>query len=693
VLKVHFDFSGAVVPEDPSLPNSPQRFTFPYKAIFDDATTPFNFMDSTKTVTINASLTAAGQTVTSSADIELTKNPNPFILHGDVAHGYPWYLSVDIKTLQVKAGAKRFNAPVPNTGNRRADATGWIQQIITAFNADRASAKSIFDALTLDEDPTTITLAETAMDRTPVFNFALARIRYRDTIPASNVRCFFRMWPAQQTNATFGSPTTLYRSTPTPGGQRIPLLGIQGDEIMTIPFFATPRVHTESTDSMTAQTDDPNVQTTINPSTLGGEVDSYFGAWLDINQPGEKIFPVRMVGGTPGNIPDGPYTGMGSLVSIQELVRSEHQCLLVEVSFDLDHIPGTADPGNSDKLAQRNLTFGPAPNPGRNGSRRVPQVFEARPTPVNFPSDLPADELMIEWGGVPRASRAQIYLPAVPASEILALAAQMYTSHRLTAADANTIECPAEGITYIPLPRRSGPNFAGLLSISLPEGIRKGEVYNVTVKQVSSVIGTGKGRGGAGGTAVLESAAAGAQLRWRRVLGVFHLRIPVSTRQTLLGGEERRLSIMRSIGKSIPTDSRWYQVFHRYLDQLAARVAHMGGDPARVVPDPNGDWNGRIRWPHGETQDGRGSHDVDVVSFCGRVCGILYDRRGEFYGFLLETELGTRRFESRERGVESLVRRAWARRTLIAVFSERHRAACVGSILLLEPSRARRVDY
>ena len=84
---------------------------------------------------------------------------------------------------------------------------------------------------------------------------------------------------------------------------------------------------------------------------------------------------------------------------------------------------------------------------------------------------------------------------------------------------------------------------------------------------------------------------------------------------------------------------------------------------------------------------------MDVVSFCGRVCGILYDRRGEFDGFLLETEFGTRRFESREPGVESLVRRAWARRTLIAVFSERHRPACVGSILLLEPSRARRADY
>src|SRR5205814_1281400 len=146
-------------------------------------------------------------------NIILTQNPNPFILHGDVAHGYDWYLSVDVKTFQVKAGASKFSTPVPHTGNARNDATGYIQQIITAFNADRASAASLFDALPLDEDPTTITLAPTAVDGTPVFNFALARIRYRDTIPATNVRCFFRMWPAQQTNATYGSPTTLYRSS------------------------------------------------------------------------------------------------------------------------------------------------------------------------------------------------------------------------------------------------------------------------------------------------------------------------------------------------------------------------------------------------------------------------------------------------------------------------------------------------
>jgi hypothetical protein len=693
----HFVFSGPVLPEDPGLPNSPQRFTFPFKAVFDNAdgtgSGVFNLGASSVPLAVNASLTAGGTTVAGSGNVILTKNPNPFILHGDVVHGYPWYLSVDIKTFQVKAGSHRFNTPVPNTGNARADATGYIQTIIGAFNGDRASAASLFDALSLYEDPTTITLAPTAIDGTPVFNFVLARIRYRDTIPANNVRCFFRMWPAQQTNATYGSPTTLYRSAPTAGGQVIPLLGVQGDEIMTIPFFATPRVHAESTASMTTQTDSPNVQAMISPSTLGGEVDSYFGAWLDINQPAEKVFPVRMVGGALGAIPDGPFTGMGQLLSIQELVRSEHQCLLCEVSFDLDPIPGNADPSNNDKLAQRNLTFGAAPNPGLEDSRRVPQTFEIRPTPHNLRADLRPDELMIDWGKVPRDAVAQIYLPAVLADEILGMAADLYTTHRLSKVDGSTLACPTGGVTYIPIPRSAGPNFAGLLTVSLPLGIRQGDVYDVTVRQVTSSVGrvpstrgTQVALGRTTATAVGIATVKGVtEFQWRRTLGVFHLRIPISTKHALLRLEERRLSIMRHIGKAILITDRWYKVFHRLLDQLAGRVRDMGGDPSKVVPDPNGNWDGQI--PDGS--HGKGASGEERVSSIGKVWGVVYDRFGDFEGFVLDTEDGQRRFDSREPEVEQIVRRAWADRILVAVATERHDPHRIESIVLLGPPMRR----
>jgi hypothetical protein len=707
---VHFEFSGPVVPEDPGLPNSPQRFTFPFRAKFDNGDGVFNsIIGSSETDTITATLNAGGGSVQGSANVVLTKNPNPFILHGDTAHGYPWYLSVDIKTFQVKAGSHRFNTAVPNTGSARSDATGFIQTIIAAFNADRASAASLFDALPLDEDPTTITLAQTATDGTPVFNFALARIRYRDTIAANNVRAFFRMWPAQQTNAVYGAPTTLYRSAPS-HGQVIPLLGVQGDEIMTIPFFATPRVHAESSASMKDQTDTPNVQPTISPSLLGGEVDTYFGAWLDINQPGEKLFPVRMVGGTPANLPDGPFTGMGQLLSIQELVRSEHQCLLVEVSFDLDPIPGNADPSNNDKLAQRNLTFGPAPNPGLEASRRVPQIFEVRPTPLLLRADLKPDELMIDWGKVPTGSKAQIYLPATQADEILALADRFYTTHRLSKVDASTLECPTGGFTFVPIPRRAGPNFAGLLTVSLPEGIHKGQVFDVTIRQVTSSLGrvptqqqqinvaaaATKGRGkaaAAGGSQAVSVKGGPSEFFWRRTLGCFHLRVPVSTKQHLLPGEMRRLSILRYIGKSIPHDSRWYKVFLRLLEQLAHRVGDMGGDPGKAIPDPNGDWDGSIggKGDHGrgEGEGGEGGRGEERFGVIGKVNGIRYDRFGDFEGFLLDTEDGERRFDAREPRIEDVVRRAWEERSLLAVFAERHAPHRAEEIVVVGPPSQR----
>jgi len=81
-------------------------------------------------------------------------------------------------------------------------------------------------------------------------------------VPADHVRLFFRMWPAQQTDATFDTQT-LYRSGTNASGEKIPLLGIRGPEIMTIPFFATPRINTSAA-SMSSQTDPSNVHK-INP--------------------------------------------------------------------------------------------------------------------------------------------------------------------------------------------------------------------------------------------------------------------------------------------------------------------------------------------------------------------------------------------------------------------------------------------
>ena len=74
------------------------------------------------------------------------------------------------------------------------------------------------------------------------------------------------MWAAQQTNATYDANTT-YASRPN-GSIKIPVLGVQNDQIITLPFFATPRVNASSV-SMATQTDTPNVQKRSIPIRLG----------------------------------------------------------------------------------------------------------------------------------------------------------------------------------------------------------------------------------------------------------------------------------------------------------------------------------------------------------------------------------------------------------------------------------------
>jgi hypothetical protein len=141
----------------------------------------FAFGHSTETLTLHSSLTAAGTTVASAADIQLIKNPNPYILHGDTAHGNDWYLSVDIRVFQMKAGQTRFGVHVGNTGVRRSVATSFIQQAISNLNGSPGSAGALFEALPSAEDTASLALAPNDVNSVPVYNFALARVRLRDT--------------------------------------------------------------------------------------------------------------------------------------------------------------------------------------------------------------------------------------------------------------------------------------------------------------------------------------------------------------------------------------------------------------------------------------------------------------------------------------------------------------------------------
>ncbi len=662
-----------VVPEDTSLPAAFQRFRFAFEIVFTDSS-GFAFPTNTEIVTLTSSLTALGVTLNSFGQIELIKQANPYITNGATS-----WLSIDLRVFQIKSGDSKFGEPM--TGS---DAPTFIQNVMNRLTTGGgiAGGQSFEFNLPTNEDTSAIQLSPTDADGNAVYNFALARVRLTGvSTVAQSVRVFFRLFQASSTATYFDTNTTYRRSSDgISGGRTIPLAGIQNNEYVTIPCFAEARIDSSSI-SMATQNDNSNKKD-ITPNAGGAEVDTFFGCWLDTNQPTIKVLPI-----TPpsGGDPDGNFGGM-ALESVQDVItRSGHQCLVAEIAFDQFTIPNNADPSTSDKLAQRNLAFGPAPNPGVDISRRVPQTFEIKAsTPLMLEAGFEGDELMIDWRHFPRGSTAQIYLPATDAKKILELANKRYNLHNLSLTDNFTLQCKADSITYLPIPVGADINFAGLLTVDLPPTVKKGQRYNVIVRQITTAIGQGK-------PSYSKPPQVGANIsvvdkrgfiNWRRVFGAFEIVIPISTKELLLNREEHFYSILRWIQTKIPATSRWYPVFLRYVSQIGGRVTGFGGDPNEIKPSPYGIWH-KPKHPH---QPGHEAGE-ERISFGGKVSGLIYDHFGDFEGFYLETEDGERFFKSREHEVENLAQLAWKERIFVNVLAERHALHTPVSIVLRRAPR------
>lgn len=628
-----------------------QRFTFHYNIDFGATDTAFSFGGATLLVTLHVAVS----TVSASAEIELIKQPDPFILHGD-----PAWLSVDLRVFHVRSGDSKFGATMGPNGSF---APAFIQTAIANLTAGQGTVGAdTFGALPTGEDASSLFVFPQDSGGANVFNFAIAKVHYIGQIGAHDVRVFFRMFQAQSTNTAF-DPSTTYRSTLNPHGEKIALAGIKNGEYVTIPFFASPRIDT-NTENMDRQTDDPNVQN-IPAGAGGAEVEAFFGCWLDINQPFNNVLPI----GVDPFFPDGPFGfpifGFSSALPIQQaILRNPHQCLVAEISFDPVAIPFGKDPGNWDKLAQRNLAWSDL------GSGRALDTFEVRATPVPPTPEDRADELMIDWGNVPKGTVASIYMPQVSADQVLDMASRMYTTRRLLRADEHTLRCKAEGITYIPVPYGANIDYTGLLSLDPPQHLRPGQNFKVVVRQVTNAISALKPpprtlEGGDKGQKQTQKKGAAAIVvrrpsRWRKVLGAFQLNMPVhADHKTLLKNEERMFAVMQWIGQAIPAENRWHAVFTRYLKELAGRVRVFGGDPGKIQPSPTGDGT---KPPADGDEKGK--------PFTGKISGLIFDHFGDFEGFTLETRHGERKFHSRETEMEELAERAWRERLRITVYAE-----------------------
>jgi len=535
--------------EYPTHLNRHQRLTWVYHI---DFTNTNGFTANRRTITVQATM----DTEVGSGTFYLIQQANPYEIDGTVS-----WLSTDLRVFQVKTGETRFGVTMGSNPN------DFISQVITKLNNNTAG--QTFDTISTDQQTSRLELSGT-VGGVAVYNFAIAKVRYRSTVSdAQDVRVFFRLFPWATTSVEYNQATG-YRRYQS-GNLVVPLLGNKNNEVTSIPCFASPRINSASA-SMSNQTDASNVQT-ISKDTSGAEVDQYFGCWLDINQT-QQHFPLQV---TSTNR-DGPYTS--NRKSIQDLVRGAHQCLVAEIAF----LPAPAQPGStpskSDKLAQRNLAIVETANPGLNFSRRIPQTFEIQPTS----STLDHDELMIDWGNVPVGSIATVYMPGIDSSEVLTLASRKYRHHRLKRIDEHTVKFETGGITYLPIPFTDG-TFPGLLTVDLPEGIKNGEVFKVVVRQVSSIRRHHD----------LRSMKREELVDWRHIVGSFQLTIPVRDKASILPAQQRLLSNLRWIERSIPAGNRWVSVFGKYVAQVAGRVDALGGDSSKVAPSSSGQWQQAYR--------------------------------------------------------------------------------------------------
>jgi hypothetical protein len=311
----------------------------------------------------------------------------------------------------------------------------------------------------------------------------------------------------------------------------------------------------------------------------------------------------------------------------------------------------------------------------------ISHPFEIKPSATSQGSDV----LMVTWRGTPAQSVAEIYLPAVSAKAIIALADKIYGRHRLTATDANTIQFPASDLALIPIPSGTG-RYAGLLSVAVHPSMPEGKSFTVSVRQLNQVSATARTPPPPPPPPVLQVAVANAKserssnetFSWRQLQGAFQYTVTVKPEKTLLSEQERLVAWLKWRYGVIPATNRWKPVLQRYMKYTESLVWNLGKDPNLIPPSEVGNVTG----------DGSGTGVPIVIhrerECTGKVAAILYDRFGDFRGFVILTESGHERlFRASEYAIGDLVREAWVERTAVRVFSDEHEPERLDRLVLL----------
>lgn len=647
--------------ENAAQPQAPQRIRIPFDVRFTSASLADFPGSGSTTYELDVNLTIAGKVVPGSSAttiLELVAGADPYFTNVDPAQNNVFYLSQDLRVFTATPALN--NLPVPGGPVFPSDdfngAYGYVQQLLGWLNGTYSDPNGTdpFASLlpaqgaALQSDssvtPFTITWSGFVPTVSRNYNFAIARVRMRGTAgpagQANDVRVFFRLWSTQTADTDYAPSITYPSVNDGAGHPKTPLVGAGNG---TLPFFATGNIG--------ANSDYPGPNARNVAISSGDSVWAYYGCFLNVYD------PANQVGGQP----------------VLALLNGSHHCLVAQIAQDDAPVVFGASPESSDKLAQRNLQVTGSDNPGGPLAHRIPQTFDIRPSAKVGVLDYP-DELMIDWGKIPVGSAASIYWPQVLASEVLFLARQLYGSQTLSASDAHTIQCTVTGgVTYVPIPTGAGESFAGLFTVDLPTTVVAGQEFDIVVRRVGTkpidriVINTPRMRQTMESTRGKPQAKVNVERdqkpgelilpsnRYRYVVGTFQVKIPVATADSLLVPEMNTLAIMKWRLSRMASSNRWYLVLKRYIGYIADRVQGLGGDPASILPSPDGVPASQIA-----TEQER--------EFMGKVCEVLYDCFGDFEGFVLRQCCNdTHAFKSRERGIEELVLRACRDRMRVTV--------------------------
>jgi hypothetical protein len=600
-----------VYEEDPSLPdNVSQRVLFRHLILFNDVAVFSSLLPNAGDVRYARLRISArdrsGNAIQNefSPPIKLFRDANPYMI--DVQNENPHWLSVDTRVFSVKHTELKFGHRVSTSGSP----SQYIKDVIGQFNAGTQN----FDAIPADAGQVPLELMPSVGGEN-VYNFALARVRMRTQAPVADVRAFFRLFTTAVSNLSF-NPTNYPTSS---GASPIALLGrtTPGAEIVSISFFADPRVETRDTmpgaTSMTSQNDAANVQTfPITP--VAGETVRYFGAHLDINSDTPR-YPA-----TPSG--DGPFPA-AQCVSIRNIIRGQHQCMVAEVFYAGDPTELNATPATSDNLAQRNLMIIESANPGHQATHTVQHSFDivlpdrrerdrvreelsrqrlARlqgqsqedasggraaevqefgelsaesfasvvPLGASVPRHPSFDELVFFWNNLPGDSTVEVYLPSLDVDYVMLLRNLRRSPRTVLPIDEHRLTLKVQGVTYLPIPNVGQERVAGVLTVTLPDGIKAGEVYWFDVLQMRAPMGT--------------------------ILGAFRLTIPVSKAAHLYAREARLLEVFTERLKLTPPDSRWHAILGEQVGYFRARATGLAVETAdERAQEPQDGKGNRVR--------------------------------------------------------------------------------------------------